>query len=201
MLVGDAALAKAASDSLLTDHGIYVQSINYPTVAVGEERLRITPTPGHTAAQLDHLVGAINSVFETLSIKRTSHWTAIGGRAGVGMHVNKEAPVWSDKQLGLEDGTAPMMLAEGQKMPLGKEAVMVAESRLAELIGQAKTKIPAGVVLVEAKKAVAPIVSFKMGEGFGSKKAAATAKKIHHQAPIDAFEPAFATSSASATRA
>src|ERR1700761_1250583 len=108
VLVGDAALAKQASDTLLTDHGIYVQSINYPTVAVGEERLRITPTPGHSVQQLDYLVKAVNQVFDQLEIRRMADWKAVGGRAGVGVEGNTEGntPIWNDEQLGLKDGTA-----------------------------------------------------------------------------------------------
>ena len=74
LLVGDAELAKKASDMLLEDWGIYVQAINYPTVPVGQERLRITPTPGHVQKYRDHLVEAIQGVWNELGIKRTSEW-------------------------------------------------------------------------------------------------------------------------------
>ena len=117
VLVGDAALAKEASDTLLTKHDIYVQSINYPTVPVGEERLRITPTPGHTTEQIAHLVKSVNAVFDKLKLKRTSAWKAEGGRAGVGLEKPvKVENVWSEKQLGLEDGSAPKRLNQGASL-------------------------------------------------------------------------------------
>ena len=104
VLVGDAEVAKKASDMLLEDYGIYVQAINYPTVPVGQERLRITPTPGHTREFRDELVAAIEGVWDTLGIKRTSQWAAEGGFIGVGEKDPKVVePLWTDEQLGLKE--------------------------------------------------------------------------------------------------
>jgi 5-aminolevulinate synthase len=59
VMIRDAKLCKTISDRLLDEHGIYVQSINYPTVAVGEERLRFAPTPLHTDAMIEQCVKAV----------------------------------------------------------------------------------------------------------------------------------------------
>jgi len=65
VLVGDAKRAKAMSDQLLNDYSIYVQSINYPTVDVGTERLRFAPTPFHDDGMIEDLVNALVDVFNT----------------------------------------------------------------------------------------------------------------------------------------
>ena len=62
VMIGDAFKCKAMSDTLLNEHGIYIQPINYPTVAEGTERLRIAPTPFHTDAMMHNLVDALERV-------------------------------------------------------------------------------------------------------------------------------------------
>jgi len=64
VMVRDAKKCKQISDRLLNEHGLYVQPINYPTVDVGKERLRITPTPLHTNGMMEDLVAGLLETFK-----------------------------------------------------------------------------------------------------------------------------------------
>lgn len=73
VLVGDAGKCKAAAERLLRMHGIYLQPINSPSVAMGTERFRVNATPNHTDAQIDQLAEALEEVFLHFDIPLLAH--------------------------------------------------------------------------------------------------------------------------------
>jgi len=70
VMVGDPVKCKMISDILLEEDGIYIQPINYPTVPRGTERLRITPGPLHTDADIEHLVSALHRLWSQCALSR-----------------------------------------------------------------------------------------------------------------------------------
>jgi 5-aminolevulinate synthase len=69
LLVGCPVKAKAISDILLAEYGLYVQPINFPTVPRGTERLRFTPGPCHTEAMMDELTTALVEIWDRLELQ------------------------------------------------------------------------------------------------------------------------------------
>jgi 5-aminolevulinate synthase len=72
VMVGDAVVCKQISDLLLDHYGIYVQAINYPTVPRGTERLRFTPGPLHSDADIEHLVASLSAIWSQFSLARAA---------------------------------------------------------------------------------------------------------------------------------
>jgi 5-aminolevulinate synthase len=68
VMINNPILSKMVSEALLDEFDIFVQHINYPTVAKGTERLRITPTPPHTNEMIESLVFALKTTFNRLKI-------------------------------------------------------------------------------------------------------------------------------------
>ncbi|TFK27041.1 5-aminolevulinate synthase [Coprinopsis marcescibilis] len=143
VLVGDPELARAASDKLLAEHDIYVQAINYPTVARGEERLRFTVTPRHTVEQMNRLVRSVDQVFTELKINRLTDWKRVGGRANVGMVGKPEyvEPIWTKAQLGVTDGTTPKTLRNGDRPVVDMKGVQAARTLFNNLLGAMEGKL------------------------------------------------------------
>lgn len=120
VLVGNALDAKKASDLLLNKHNIYVQAINFPTVPIGQERLRITPTPGHGPELSNQLIGALDSVFNELSLSRIADWEGKGGLCGVGEpDIEPQEHIWTYEQLALTDADINPNVIDPVIQPIG----------------------------------------------------------------------------------
>lgn len=70
LIVGDPKHTKKLSDMLLSEFGIYVQPINFPTVPRGTERLRFTPSPVHGSREMTALVGALDGLWSHCALNR-----------------------------------------------------------------------------------------------------------------------------------
>ena len=70
VLIGDPIKCRMISDMLLEDWSIYVQPINHPTVPKGTERLRITPGPLHSDADIAHLVAALDHLWRQCALAK-----------------------------------------------------------------------------------------------------------------------------------
>lgn len=70
VMIKDPVKCKQIADILMDDYGVYVQPINYPTVPKGTERLRFTPGPLHSDGDIEHLVGAINNLWQHCALAR-----------------------------------------------------------------------------------------------------------------------------------
>jgi len=72
VMIGNPHKCKRISDWLMENHGIYVQPINYPTVPKGSERLRLTPSPMHSDADIDRLVEALSDIWSQCVLARAA---------------------------------------------------------------------------------------------------------------------------------
>jgi 5-aminolevulinate synthase len=77
VLVRDPVVCKRVSDRLIDEFGVYIQPINYPTVAKGTERLRITPSPTHSDLDVEHLINALDQVWTAEKLPRNAEAAAV----------------------------------------------------------------------------------------------------------------------------
>ncbi|PLN76741.1 5-aminolevulinate synthase [Aspergillus taichungensis] len=96
LMVGDAELTRRVTDILFDEYNMYVQAINSPTVAVGRERVRISPTGSHGPAQQDALVGALVDIWRRLGLRTASDWQRAGLWTAEDAAVTQ---LWTDEQL------------------------------------------------------------------------------------------------------
>ena len=68
-------LCKKAANTLIEEHGIYIQPIFYPTVPKGDERFRVTITPKHSSVDVQSFVESLDKVWKDLGLKRAEKVT------------------------------------------------------------------------------------------------------------------------------
>lgn len=103
IFIGDSKIAKQVSDFLLFDYNIYVQPINYPTVKIGHERLRITPTPKHNEKLAQELLFALDSIFKKLNLERTCNMSDLKINTYNISRSNNLTYLWTDDYLKVTD--------------------------------------------------------------------------------------------------
>ncbi|KTW25656.1 5-aminolevulinic acid synthase [Pneumocystis carinii B80] len=96
LMVGDSQTCKEISDELLLKHDIYIQPINYPTVPINMERLRITPTPAHTIEFQKKLVTALKQIWDERLLRKIDDWDM----KSLGSFTQE---LWTDEQLRFYD--------------------------------------------------------------------------------------------------
>ncbi len=103
LMIGNSEQCKAAADILFDEFSIYVQPINSPSVAAGQERLQISPTATHDEAHQDFLVDALMRIWNRLGLKGIREWKrGADGLLTEGWDDQVAAtPIWTDMQLGL----------------------------------------------------------------------------------------------------
>ncbi|XP_040425246.1 5-aminolevulinate synthase, nonspecific, mitochondrial isoform X2 [Cygnus olor] len=74
--VADAAKNTEICDRLMSQHSIYVQAINYPTVPRGEELLRIAPTPHHTPQMMSYFLEKLLATWKDVGLELKPHSSA-----------------------------------------------------------------------------------------------------------------------------
>ncbi|XP_008318820.1 5-aminolevulinate synthase, non-specific, mitochondrial isoform X2 [Cynoglossus semilaevis] len=74
--VSNAELNTQVCDIMMSRHNIYVQAINYPTVARGDELLRIAPTPHHTPEMMKYFVERLVHTWKEVGLELRPHTSA-----------------------------------------------------------------------------------------------------------------------------
>ena len=137
LMVGDSEKCKTAADILFDEFGIHVQPVNSPSVAVGQERLRISPTAAHTQAHQDHLVKALVQIWNRLGLKRIEDWRrGTDGFLNEGWEEQVAArAIWTDSQLGIltagsQQQQQRMQLSPSLKLPPALEMKTLEDTML-----------------------------------------------------------------------